>query len=251
MQRVEEPGEKANRIALLGDRELFLRAQYDRLQHLMRWDVRLKVSWIPKFSQQFAESLCEYRVQRVFVHQPIVVAFVEKVVPQMRHMRQRLQNDITIVVRLYVVHANNTGQIGGTVECPAQLWIRVQRSDLVFGERWLEHIGYIAYGRRTRISQRTLCRTSAQRGTTYLMMNRWSHNCRADSRTSTFPDWETHDDRRTHYAYRHVSLYLYLENTCRIPNMHRRWSWTVKLSTVSRNRNPTDYDWSCPDRDTF
>lgn len=57
MEGVQQPREKRDRVALLGDLELLLRAEYDRLQHFVRADVRFEVLRVPQLPYQFAEPL--------------------------------------------------------------------------------------------------------------------------------------------------------------------------------------------------
>ena len=56
VQRVEEPGEKVNGVALLGDFKLFVTDVGDFLQKVMRTDVALECLWVPNLAHQQSKS---------------------------------------------------------------------------------------------------------------------------------------------------------------------------------------------------
>ena len=58
VEGVQQPREERYRVALLRDLELLLRAEYDRLQHFVRANVRLEVLRVPQLPYQFTEPLC-------------------------------------------------------------------------------------------------------------------------------------------------------------------------------------------------
>ena len=57
VERVEQPLEELDRVALVRDLELLLRAQHHRLQHLVRAHMRLEVLRVPQLPDQLAEPL--------------------------------------------------------------------------------------------------------------------------------------------------------------------------------------------------
>ena len=103
VERVEEPGQEHPRVSLLRDLELLLRAEHNRLQHLMRRDVSFEVLWIPELPDQLTEPRDELKALvpggsgGQDVH---VVLLVQEVVPHSLHMGQSLQDDIHVVIGL-------------------------------------------------------------------------------------------------------------------------------------------------------
>ncbi|KUI52661.1 hypothetical protein VP1G_10498 [Cytospora mali] len=96
---VEEPAEELDGVGLRRQREPLVGPQRDLLQQLVRRHVALEGARVPDLPEQDARSLDQLRLGPGKVLQ-------EEVVPQRRHVRQRLHHDVQVVVLLDVVHAH-------------------------------------------------------------------------------------------------------------------------------------------------
>ncbi|KUI71225.1 hypothetical protein VM1G_11746 [Cytospora mali] len=96
---VEEPAEELDGVGLRRQREPLVGPQRDLLQQLVRRHVALEGARVPDLPEQDARPLDQLRLGPGKVLQ-------QEVVPQRRHVRQRLHHDVEVVVLLDVVHAH-------------------------------------------------------------------------------------------------------------------------------------------------
>ncbi len=94
VQRVQEPREERDRVALLRNLERLLGAEHDGLEHLVRRDVGLEVARVPELAEQLAEPLGQERhdvAGRLLDAR--VVFLAQEVVAERADVRQRLDEE--------------------------------------------------------------------------------------------------------------------------------------------------------------
>ena len=196
-----------------------------------------EVARIPQLSHQLAEPLdqADHDVAGRYLYVWIVF-FPEKIASDLRHTDQSLQDHIGIVVRLYVVQADNARQIDGAVVCPGHFCIAVQHFYLLLRKRRIQHILWIIYfflfNSRfkwlTFIGHKLLCRP---------VRSRSLDSCPASSRTWECSSLWTHDGSSERCACSSGTWSLCLGSICRTQDTHRHCCWTEWLNTVFQSQN--------------